>query len=345
VNASVAPERLDEVVLARYLEQHWPGFRGPLHVRPFSGGQSNPSYLLTTTDGQYVLRRKPLGQLLASAHAIDREFTVTSALAAHSSVPVARPHLFCADASIIGSQFYVMDFIEGRVFWDTSFPEVDRASRLRYFDAMNAALAKLHTVDVQSVGLEDFGRPSGYVARQVARWSRQYAQDCAIADRVPAMERLFDWLAARVPTSEATSIVHGDFRCDNLIFHPKEPRVAAIIDWELSTLGDPLADFAYHLMMYRLPSLAFPGLRDADLRSLNIPTEHSYIEAYCRRTGRQGIEALDFYMTFSLLRLAGIFHGIRARLRRGTAASARAADYASHVEAVAHLGWDLAQRT
>lgn len=345
MSAAAASERLDEVALAHYLEQHLRGFSGPLHARRFSGGQSNPSYLLTTTDAQYVLRRKPVGRLLDSAHAIDREFKVTSALATHSSVPVARPHLFCADASIIGSEFYVMDFIAGRVFWDTSFPEIDRASRLRYFDAMSAALAKLHMVDVHSVGLEDFGRPSGYVARQVARWLRQYAQDCAIADRVPAMERLFEWLAAHIPAREETSIVHGDFRCDNLIFDPREPRVAAIIDWELSTLGNPLADFAYHLMMYRLPTLAFPGLRDVDLRTLNIPTEHSYIAAYCRRTGRRGIDTLDFYVTFNLLRLACIFHGIRARLRRGTASSARAADYARHVEAVAELGWRTAERT
>ncbi len=335
---------LDSSALVRYLEEHLVGFRGPLEMRQFSGGQSNPSYLLTTPDARYVLRRKPIGQLLESAHAIDREFKVTSALARHSSVPVARPYVYCADRSIVGSEFYVMEFIEGRVFWDTSFPEVDRESRPSYFAAMNAALASLHNVDVTEVGLQDYGRQSGYVARQLARWSRQYAQDAAIADRVPAMEHLFDWLAARIPTESSTTIVHGDYRCDNLIFHPSEPRVVAIIDWELSTLGDPLADFAYHLMMYRLPSLAFPGLKHADLNALNIPSESAYIDQYCRQTGRSTLDALDFYLVFSMLRLAGIFHGIRARLRRGTAASPRAEDYAARVEAVADLAWELALR-
>jgi aminoglycoside phosphotransferase (APT) family kinase protein len=334
----------DATALTRYLTQHLPGFRGPLHAHQFSGGQSNPSYLITTADSRFVLRRKPPGQLLASAHAIDREFAVTAALARHSTVPVARPHLLCTDTAIIGTEFYLMDFIEGRIFWDTSFPEIERELRPQYFDAMNVVLAQLHNVNPAAIGLAEFGRHGGYVMRQVSRWSRQYAEDAAIAGRVPAMERLFEWLPAHLPGDDETAIVHGDFRCDNLIFHPTEPRVSAIIDWELSTLGHPLADFAYHLMMYRMPTLAFAGLRGKDLVALNAPTEHSYIYAYCRRTGRRGIDALETYLAFSLLRLAGIFHGIRARLGRGTAASARAADYAKHVEVIADLAWESAQR-
>jgi len=335
---AVRPEAcFDEATLARYLAEHLPGFRGPLRVEQFSGGQSNPSYLLTAADAKYVLRRKPAGHLLASAHAVDREYVVTGALAKHSSVPVARPHLLCTDDTIIGTQFYVMDYIEGRVFWDTSFPEVAREQRAAYFDAMNATLAQLHSVDPVAIGLERFGRPLGYMARQLSRWSKQYAEDSEVAGRVPAMEQMFDWLGRNLPSNEQTAIVHGDFRCDNLIFHPSEPRVAAVIDWELSTLGHPLADFAYHLMMYRMPTLAFPGLRDCDLNALNIPSEHSYVSEYCRRTGRAGIDELETYLAFSLLRLAGIFHGIRARMRRGTASSARAGEYAASVEAVASL--------
>ena len=335
---------LDEAALARYLAEHLPGFSGPLRVRQFSGGQSNPSYLLETADKSYVLRRKPLGQLLASAHAVDREFTVTDALAGHSTVPVARPHLLCTDTAVIGTEFYVMDYVAGRVFWDTAFPEVDHGERPKYFDAMNAAIAGLHRVDPAKVGLTSFGRPAGYLARQINRWSRQYAEDSPIAGRVPVMEHLFEWLSTHLPGADETSIVHGDFRCDNLIFHATEPRVLAIIDWELSTLGHPLADFAYHLMMYRMPTLAFPGLRDRDLRELNVPSERSYVHEYCRRTGRAGIDALETYLAFSLLRLAGIFHGIRARIRRGTAASPRAAEYAACVEAVANLALASSRR-
>jgi aminoglycoside phosphotransferase (APT) family kinase protein len=329
--------RFDETALERHLAEHLPGFRGPVTVAQFSGGQSNPSYLLTTCDRRFVLRRKPPGKLLPSAHAVDREFAVTSALAQHSNVPVARPHLLCSDASVIGTEFYVMDYVEGRVFWDTSFPEVSREERPQYFDAMNAVLAELHNVDPVNAGLSWFGRPEGYLPRQLARWSRQYAQDSEVAGRVPAMESMFEWLGEHLPPDDDAAVVHGDFRCDNLIFHPTEPRVVAVIDWELSTLGHPLADFAYHLMMYRMPTLAFPGLRDLDLDALNLPPEHSYIEAYRRRTNREAEVSLEPYIAFSLLRLAGIFHGIRGRLKRGTAASARAAEYARHVEAVAEL--------
>jgi len=327
----------DAAALHRYLTEHLPEYRGALQVEQFSGGQSNPSYLLTTADRRFVLRRKPSGQLLASAHAIDREYVVTGALAKHSKVPVARPHLLCTDESIIGAQFYVMDYIEGRVFWDTSFPEVPREQRSAYFDAMNLTLAQLHSVDPIAAGLERFGRPQGYMTRQLARWSKQYAEDSAVAGRVPAMEWMFERLPGQLPAHEQTAIVHGDFRCDNLIFHPTEPRVAAVIDWELSTLGHPLADFAYHLMMYRMPTLAFPGLLGLDLERLNIPSERAYIETYARRTGHDKEISLEPYIAFSLLRLAGIFHGIRGRIARGTASSARATDYAACVEAVAEL--------
>lgn len=332
----------DQGALERYLAEHLPDFRGPLRVEQFSGGQSNPSYLLTTPQRRLVLRRKPSGQLLASAHAVDREYIVTGALVAHSQVPVATPHLLCTDESIIGTQFYVMDYIEGRVFWDTAFPEVPREERAAYFDAMNTTLAQLHGIDPIAAGLERFGRPQGYLSRQLSRWSKQYAEDSVVAGRVTAMEWMFEWLPTNLPSQDRTAIVHGDFRCDNLIFHPTEPRVAAVIDWELSTLGHPLADFAYHLMMYRMRTLAFPGLRGLDLGQLNIPSEQAYIQAYARRTGNDESLILEPYIAFSLLRLAGIFHGIRGRIARGTAASARAADYARHVEAVAELARGVA---
>jgi len=339
----VRPEaRFDEPRLEEYLRVHLPDYAGALSVRQFKGGQSNPSFLLATAHAQYVLRRKPAGQLLSSAHAVDREYRVTTALSRHTDIPVARTHLYCADDSIIGSPFYLMDYVPGRIFWDTSFPQVNREQRSQYFDAMNATLAALHRVDPVAAGLSDYGRPLGYVPRQIERWSKQYAQD-EIAGRVPALERMIEWLPAHLPAAEESSIVHGDFRCDNLIFHPTEPRVLAVIDWELSTLGHPVADFAYHLLMYRMPTLAFPGLLGLDLQALGIPAEHIYVSDYCRRTGRAALPTLDFFLVFCFFRLAGIFHGIRARNRRGNASSANAESYARHVERIAELGWQLAQ--
>jgi aminoglycoside phosphotransferase (APT) family kinase protein len=334
----------DVARLESWLGEHLPGFRGPLRVSQFSGGQSNPTYLLEAPDRRYVLRRKPPGVLLPSAHAIDREFRLMRALGAGSDVPVATALALCEDPAVLGTAFYVMAHVDGRIFWNPALPELDAARRAPVFRAMVDALARLHAVQPADVGLADFGRPEGYIPRQVARWSKQYQGDLEAAGRVEAMERLIDWLPRNVPADEpAAAIVHGDFRIDNVMFHPEEPRVLAILDWELSTLGDPFADFAYHLMMYRMSIESIPGLAGCDLAALGLPGERDYVAWYCERRGIAEVPNLDFYLAFCLFRLAGIFHGIRARVARGTAASAQARKYAAEVEKIAELGWRQAQ--
>jgi aminoglycoside phosphotransferase (APT) family kinase protein len=343
---STQPVRVDLGIdterLAAWLGSTVPDFRGPVQLQQFTGGQSNPTYLLTAQSGRYVLRRKPPGQLVASAHAVDREFRVLRALHGQG-VPVAAALAHCTDVSVAGTEFYVMEFVAGRVFWDPAFSDVAPAERREYFDAMNQALATLHRLDYRALGLGDFGRPERYVARQVTRWTRQYLEDEA-GGRVSEMDRLIEWLKNFNPRDETTSLVHGDYRSDNLIFHPTEPRVLAVLDWELATLGDPLADFAYHLLMYHMPTLAFPGLLGRDLAAMQLPSEQEYVAAYCARTGRSGIPDLDGYLAFCLFRLAAIFHGIRSRVVRGTAVSDKGREYAKHVEALANLGWQHAQR-
>ncbi|MCH8683749.1 phosphotransferase [Pedomonas mirosovicensis] len=334
--------RFDEARLDAYMREHVAGYSGPLTVRQFKGGQSNPTYLLITPRQRYVLRRKPPGQLLASAHAVDREYRVISALFA-TGFPVAKPYALCTDESVIGTWFYIMDMVEGRVFWDPAFPEVPAEDRPRYFDAMNETIAHLHRVDYRAAGLEDYGKPGNYFARQIGRWSKQYLEDVE-AGRVPAMDRLTEWLPANIPAGDDSAIVHGDFRCDNMIFHPLEPRVLAVLDWELSTIGHPLSDFTYNLMMYRMPPAIAAGLKGADLAALNIPSEQDYVAAYCRRTGRAGIPHLDFYIAFNMFRLAAILHGIKGRLIRGTASSAHAQDMAAKVEPLAELAWQQAEK-
>ncbi len=336
---------LDMPRLETWLAAQLPGFRGPLRARQFPGGQSNPTYLLETPDRQFVLRRKPPGVLLPSAHAVDREFRVLVALGSGSDVPVPRTLLLCEDPDIVGTAFYLMEHVSGRIFWDPSLPELPRESRAAIFRGMNDALAKLHSVSPTSLGLGDFGRPDGYIARQVARWSKQYVGDQEAAGRIESMDRLIEWLPAHLPPSEpAAAVVHGDFRIDNLVFHPEEPRVLAILDWELSTLGDPFADFAYHLMMYRMRIDSIVGLAGRDLEALGLPSEQQYVRWYCERRGIAEVPHLDFYVAFCMFRLAGIFHGIRARFVRGTAASAQARKYAAEVEKIADLAWAQAQR-
>jgi aminoglycoside phosphotransferase (APT) family kinase protein len=331
--------RFDTAALGRWMAANVEGFSGPLEVEQFKGGQSNPTYKLVARSGAYVLRRKPPGKLLPGAHAVDREHRVISALR-DEGFPVARTYRLCLDESVIGTAFYVMEMVEGRIFWDPTFAEVPRDERPAYFDAMNETIARLHLVDPDAAGLGDYGKPGNYFARQIARWSQQYAGD-AEAGRVPAMDRLVEWLPRSIPPDEAQArVIHGDFRCDNMIFHPSEPKVLAVLDWELSTLGHPLADFSYHLMMYRMPD----ALGTADLAALNLPCEDDYVAAYCRRTGRDGIADLDFYMAFNLFRLAGIVHGIKGRIVRGTAASAHAADMAKRLEPLADLAWEQAQK-
>jgi len=333
----------DERRLAEYLAAHVPNFAGPLSVRQFKGGQSNPTYLLATPGRHYVLRRKPPGTLLASAHAVDREYRVIRALGEGSEVPVPRAYALCTDDAVIGTWFYVMEFVEGRILWDPALLEVERGARRAHAFALVATLATLHRVDPVAVGLGDFGKPAGYMARQIARWSTQYTQDTA-AGRFESMERLIEWLPQHLPAvEEPAAIVHGDFRLDNVVFDPREPRVLAVLDWELATLGDPLADFAYHLMLYRLPTLSIPGLLGRDLAALGLPTEQEYVAHYCRRAGRARIDDLEFYVAFSMFRLAGIFHGICGRVARGTAVSEKARDYARHVRTIADCAWKQAQ--
>lgn len=334
--------RFDEASLAEWMRAHVADYAGPLTVAQFKGGQSNPTYLLTTPRRSYVLRRKPPGQLLKGAHAVEREAKILSALAG-VGFPVPRVHGLCTDDGVIGTWFYVMDRVEGRIFWDATLPQVGRDERPAYFDAMNETLARLHRIDYGAIGLSDYGRPGNYFERQIARWSGQYLAD-AEAGRDPNMDRLVEWLPANIPPGDETSIVHGDFRCDNLIFHPNEPRIVAVLDWELSTLGHPLADFVYHAMMYRMPPHIVAGLAGADLAALNIPSEDDYVAAYCRRTGRDGIANYGFYVAFNFFRIAAIFHGIKGRIARGTAASAQAAERVKVLPELAALAWSQAAR-
>ena len=325
-NAGTTPvrdaHRFDEAALAAWMTANVEGFAGPLVVEQFKGGQSNPTYRLSTPGKAYVLRRKPPGILVKGAHDVMREARVLTALAA-TPVPVAPIHGICADDTVIGTPFFVMGLVEGRIFWEATFPDVADDQRASYFDAMNATLAALHTVDAEAIGLGDSGRPGNYFARQIARWTKQYEEDVD-AGRDEDMDALVAWLPANIPQGDETAIVHGDFRCDNMIFHPTEPRILAVLDWELSTLGHPLADFAYHAIMYRMPPDIVAGLAGADIGALGIPTEGEYVASYCARTGRDGIPDYDFYVAFNFFRLAAIFHGIKGRVLRGTAASEHA---------------------
>ena len=327
--------RFDEAALAAWMAENVAGFSGGLTVAQFKGGQSNPTYRLDTPDRAYVLRRSPPGPIVKGAHDVLREARIVSALAA-TDVPVARIHGTCADAGVIGTPFFIMEMVAGRIFWDASFPDVPRGERARYFDAMNATIAALHAVDHDAIGLGGYGRPGNYFARQIARWSKQYLDD-SDAGRDADMDALVAWLPGNIPEGDETRIVHGDFRCDNLIFHPSEPCILAVLDWELSTLGHPLADFAYHAIMYRMPPDIVAGLAGANLATLGIPSEAEYIAAYCARTGRAGMRHYDFYIAFNFFRLAAIFHGIKGRVLRGTAASAHARERAASFPRLARL--------
>ncbi len=329
--------RFDETRLTAWLHENIQGYAGPLTIEQFKGGQSNPTYKLITPHAAYVLRRKPPGELLKGAHAVEREAKVLTALGS-AGFPVAHAHALCTDESFIGTWFYVMDMVEGRIFWDATFPDVPRAERPAYFDAMNATLATLHGIDYAAIGLSDYGRPGNYFARQIDRWSKQYLAD-EDAGRDENMDRLMDWLPAHIPPGDESAIVHGDFRCDNMIFHPTEPRILAVLDWELSTLGHPLADFTYNAMMYRMPPHIVAGLAGADIAALNIPSEAEYVAAYCRRTKRREIAGYDFYMAFNFFRIAAIFHGIKGRVIRGTAASAQARERVKVFPELADIAW------
>jgi len=329
---------IDVIRLRAYLEPRFKEFQGPWLVDQFAGGQSNPTYKLVTNSGMYVLRRKPAGKLLSSAHAIDREYRVVSALA-QTDVPVARTLCLCEDESVLGTPFYIMEFVAGRVFWDPSLPELDPAGRKSIYLELNRVIAALHHVNHDAVGLSDFGRPGNYFSRQIARWTKQYRE--SETERIEEMDRLIAWLPDHVPPEEKTSIVHGDFRLDNVIFHPTEPRVVAVLDWELSTLGHPLADFAYHCMTWRLPAGALRGLSGVNLEGLGIPAEAEYVRLYCERSGRSPIDAdtWDFCLAFNLFRLSAILQGIARRAIDGTSASATAVEMGRSARSVAALGW------
>ncbi|GAB5471358.1 MAG: phosphotransferase family protein [Rhodospirillales bacterium] len=311
---------LDEAALAAYLPDRIPGFGRLLEAKKFAGGQSNPTFLLTAEGGRYVLRRKPPGELLKSAHAVDREYRVMAALAA-SDVPVPPMLHLCEDESVIGSLFFVMGFLDGRIFWDPALPEVTREERGPIFDAMNDALAKLHLVDIETLGLSDFGRPGSYFARQVSRWSKQYQQ--SETQTIVEMDRLIAWLQAEMPEDDGrVSLVHGDYRLDNMVFAPDAPRILGVLDWELSTLGHPWSDLAYQCMQWRLPNAGvFRGLGDLDRRAHGLPSEADYVAAYCRRTGIERIDSWTFCLAFSFFRLAAILQGVLKRALDGNASN------------------------
>jgi aminoglycoside phosphotransferase (APT) family kinase protein len=325
--------RIDRAALEVFLGFHI------REIEQFKGGQSNPTYRLTAADGRrYVLRRKPPGKLLPSAHAVDREYRVISAL--HPvGFPVAKPLVLCEDESVIGTAFYVMDFVEGRVLWDQSLPGMSKAERAAIWDELNRVIASLHSLDFRALALETFGKPGSYIERQIARWSKQYR--ASETEPMPAMDNLIAWLPANIPPESGTSVVHGDFRLDNVIFHPSEPRVLAVLDWELSTLGEPLADFAYHCMSWHIPPGQFRGIAGLDLPSLGIPSEKEYVGRYCERTGHKAIDPShwDFYIAYNLFRIAAILQGIMKRVVDGTAASQHARDAGMRARPMAELGW------
>jgi aminoglycoside phosphotransferase (APT) family kinase protein len=336
--------RFDEQLLSEYMTSHVEGFHGSLNVRQFRGGQSNPTYLLEADSGRYVLRRKPPGDLLKSAHAVDREYRVISALYG-ADFPVPRPYVLCEDDVVVGTSFYIMECVEGRIFWDLDLPGLESDERAAIYDSVNDTIAKLHGFDYGALGLEDFGKPGNYFARQISRWSGQYR--ASETRSIAAMDRLMEWLPEHIPDDESASIVHGDFRLDNMIIDADEPRVIAVLDWELSTIGHPLADFTYHLMSWQMPEIGLgsAGLRDKDLATLGIPSEDEYTRLYCERTGRTGgIADRAFYSAFNFFRLAAILQGIAGRVRDGTAASAHAGQAERAVEPLADLGWEFAAR-
>ena len=328
--------RFDVASLERYMRANVEGFSGALEVEQFKGGQSNPTFMLKAGGKSYVLRRKPPGKLLPSAHAVDREYRVITALHG-TEVPVARTYCLCEDESVIGTIFYIMDYVHGRVLWDQTLPGMTPQQRRAIFEEMNRVIAALHRVDYERVGLADYGKPGNYIERQINRWIKQYR--ASETERIEAMENLIEWLPKNIPAGDETTIVHGDYRLDNTIFHPTEARMLAVLDWELSTLGHPLADFAYHCMYWRLTAGEFRGIAGVDLKSLGIPAEEEYVEMYCRRTGRGGIEHWDFYLAYNMFRLAGILQGIMGRVKDGTAASAHAAEQGKRARPMAEAGW------
>ena len=342
----------DTAALAAWLEKNLPGFAGPLTAEMFKGGQSNPTYKLATPAQSYVMRAKPgpVARLLPSAHAIEREFAVMRGLAG-TDVPVPRMHCLCEDESVIGRAFYIMEFMQGRVLWDQALPGMNSRERGAIYDEMNRVISALHTVDFAERGLANYGKPGNYFDRQIGRWSKQYI--ASVTQPIPEMDRLIEWLPAHIPAGardeRMVSIVHGDYRLDNLMFHPDQPRVIAVLDWELSTLGHPLADFSYHCMAWNIPHGSFRGIGGLDHAALGIPSESEYIRRYCERTGLASIQSLkadwNFYMAYNMFRIAAILQGIAKRVEAGTAASAQAASSGASARPMAELAWKFAQQS
>jgi aminoglycoside phosphotransferase (APT) family kinase protein len=330
--------RIDVAALEKFLDFRISG------VEQFKGGQSNPTYRITAASGKkYVLRRKPPGKLLPSAHAVEREYRVIRALH-QTGFPVARPLALCEDEAVIGTAFYVMDCVEGRVLWDQALPGMSRSERAAIWDELNRVIAWLHGIDYRAVGLEGFGKPGNYIERQIARWTKQY--QASETEPIEAMNHLIAWLPNNIPPETGTAVVHGDFRLDNVIYHAAAPRILAVLDWELSTLGDPLADFAYHCMSWHIPPGEFRGISGLDLPSLGIPTEKEYVARYCERMGRKAIDPShwDFYLAYNLFRIAAILQGIMKRVVDGTAASAHARDAGMRARPMAELGWKQVEK-
>ncbi|WP_367065439.1 phosphotransferase family protein [Oryzisolibacter sp. LB2S] len=342
----------DTAALGAWLQRHVPDFAGPLTVEMFKGGQSNPTYRLVTPTRSFVMRTKPgpVAKLLPSAHAIEREYAVMRGLAG-SGVPVPQMLALCEDESVIGRAFYIMEFMQGRVLWDQTLPDMSQAERGPIYDEMNRVIAALHSVDFAARGLADYGKPGNYFERQIGRWSKQY--QASITEPIAEMDRLMDWLPAHMPASarddSRVAIVHGDYRLDNLMFHPTEPRVIAVLDWELSTLGHPLADFAYHCMSWHIPASLSRGIGGCDLKALGIPEEEDYIRRYCARTGIADVDGLladwNFYLAYNMFRIAAILQGIAKRVEAGTAASAQARAAGATARPLAQLAWSFAQKT
>ncbi len=335
--------RFDVGALDTWMRANVEDFAGPLTVEQFKGGQSNPTFRLSTPSRAYVMRAKPgpVAKLLPSAHAVEREYKVLAALAG-TDVPVARVYGLCEDESVIGRAFYIMDCVEGRVLWDQSLPGVSNAERDAIYDEMNRVIAALHKVDVTAVGLTDFGRPGNYFARQISRWSKQYL--LSETEKIPEMDRLIEWLPQHIPEGDESAIVHGDYRLDNMMFDRERPRVLAVLDWELSTIGHPLADFSYHCMSWHIPPGQFRGIAGLDLAALGIPSEAEYMRRYCARTGREHIGHWDFYLAYNCFRLAGILQGIVKRALDGTASSPQALEQGKRVRPLAEMAWAFAQQ-
>ncbi|HEX2531948.1 MAG TPA: phosphotransferase family protein [Burkholderiaceae bacterium] len=335
-------QKFDVGAMREYMRQNVEDFSGDITIEQFKGGQSNPTFKLTTPGRTYVLRTKPgpAAKLLASAHAIDREFRVMDALN-KAGFPAPRQYTLCTDESVIGRAFYIMEFVDGRVLWDQSLPGMTKTERSAHYDEMNRVIARLHTIDYAAIGLADFGKPGNYFARQIDRWTRQYK--ASETEPIDAMDQLIEWLPKNIPPGDETSIVHGDYRLDNMIFHPTQPRILALLDWELSTLGHPLADFSYHCMSWHIPPGQFRGIGGLDLKALGIPSEEEYITKYCERTGKViRKEDFSFYLAYNMFRMAGILQGIMKRYVDGTAASEQALKAGQAARPMAEMGWDYA---